>query len=217
MSAFEEPAQESGGQPPPAPRQSGPPPAPRARQISDAQTMRAFAHPVRMELLELIRREGELTATRAAEALGESPGNMSWHLQTLARYGFVEEAPGGKGRARPWRLVSASNSFTADTDDPVANEAGNALAAQVLARAVQKLHEWQDARPGYEKEWRNAAFLSENLAYLTSAELVQMREQIVELFASYSERAEQRRRPDGALPVHLTAFGHPLPPTPAGN
>jgi len=216
MTAAEQPTPQSTQQPPQSPEEREPPRR-RSREISDAQTMRAFAHPVRMELLELMRREGELTATRAAEALGESPGNMSWHLQTLAKYGFVEEAPGGKGRARPWRLVSVTNRFTADIDDPAANAAGNALADQVLNRAVQRHHEWQEVRPGYDQEWRNAAFLSQNLAYLTPAELVQMREQIIELFASYSDRTGQGERPADALPVHLTAFGHPLPPTPAGN
>lgn len=68
--------------------------------------MRALAHPVRIALLEALRRDGPLTATRAAELLDDSPGNMSWHLQTLAKYGFVEEAGGGRGRSRPWRAVS---------------------------------------------------------------------------------------------------------------
>jgi DNA-binding transcriptional ArsR family regulator len=54
------------------------------RDISDPRTMRALAHPVRLALLEALRREGPLTATSAAELLDDSPGNMSWHLQTLA-------------------------------------------------------------------------------------------------------------------------------------
>ncbi len=57
----------------------------RAREISDPRSMRAFAHPVRIALIEALRREGALTATRAAEILDDSPGNMSWHLQTLAK------------------------------------------------------------------------------------------------------------------------------------
>ena len=73
------------------------------REITDPRTMRALAHPVRIALLEALRREGTLTATRAAELLGDSPGNMSWHLQTLAKYGFVEEAGGGRGRSRGLR------------------------------------------------------------------------------------------------------------------
>jgi hypothetical protein len=40
------------------------------------------------------------------QRIGETPNNCSFHLRQLARYGFVEEAGGGKGRARPWRLAS---------------------------------------------------------------------------------------------------------------
>jgi hypothetical protein len=39
------------------------------REVTDPRTMRALAHPVRLALVELIGREGELTATRAAELL----------------------------------------------------------------------------------------------------------------------------------------------------
>ena len=42
---------------------------------------------------------------------------MSWHLQTLAKYGYVEEADGGVGRRRPWRLVSVGTSYDEDPDD----------------------------------------------------------------------------------------------------
>src|ERR1700749_2310784 len=88
------------------------------REITDARTMRALAHPTRLALLELLGREGELTAARAAELLDDSPGNMSWHLQTLAKYGFVEETGEGKGRSRPWRLASEGQSFETGVADP---------------------------------------------------------------------------------------------------
>ncbi len=68
--------------------------------------MRALAHPVRMALLELFAYHETLTATQASELLGESPANCAFHLRTLAKYGFVREAGGGKGRERPWTLTS---------------------------------------------------------------------------------------------------------------
>src|ERR1700749_2883240 len=92
-------------------------PQPVGQLVTDARAMRALAHPLRVALLELMRRDGEITATRAAELLGESPGNMSWHLQTLAKYGYIEEAGGGRGRSRPWRLASASNRFLTTPED----------------------------------------------------------------------------------------------------
>lgn len=190
---------------------------PEPRQITDAQTMRALAHPIRLELLALIRRDGDITATRAADALGESPGNMSWHLQTLAKYGFVEESGKGKGRARPWRLVADSNRFRADTDDPVASAAGEALVSQLLARAVEKQHEWLTQRATYPSEWRDSAFLIDSFAYVTAEEMAQMGEEIGEIFHRHSDRARGRDRPADARPVQLTAFGHPLRPTESGN
>ncbi len=76
------------------------------RQVSDARTMRALAHPVRIALLEMLSLEGAMTATEIGERISESPTTCSFHLRQLAKYGFVEEAGGGKGRAR--RSVTAS-------------------------------------------------------------------------------------------------------------
>lgn len=187
------------------------------RQISDPQTMRALAHPVRLELLDLIRREGDITATRAAEALNESPGNMSWHLQTLAKYGFVEESGEGKGRSRPWRLASESNRFVADDDDPISSAAGNVLARQVLDRAVASQAQWLSEARAYSSEWRDAAFLTDSLAYVTPDEMQTISDEVREIFIRFDGRDKRGERPADAQPVRLTAFGHPLPPTPSGN
>lgn len=187
------------------------------RQVTDAQTMRALAHPLRLELLDLIQRDGEVTATRAAEQLGESPGNMSWHLQTLAKYGFVEEAGGGKGRSRPWRIAGQTNRFTAEPGDPGAAAAGTALAGQVLERAVEQQRQWMAAHSGYPVEWQMAAFLNNSIIYLTAEELREVCEELVAIVVRHNDRVDKRKRPAGAMPVHLTAFGHPLPPTESGN
>src|SRR5690606_6070458 len=72
---------------------------------SEALRLRALAHPVRLDLLYLLREEGEVTATAAAERLGLSPKTCSYHLGLLGKYGLAEETGGGKGRSRPWRLV----------------------------------------------------------------------------------------------------------------
>ena len=190
------------------------------RQITDAQTMRALAHPVRLALLEVLHRDGEVTATRAGEELGESPGNMSWHLQTLAKYGFVEEAGGGKGRSRPWRLVSQSNHFRTDIDeqdDPGTVAAGDALLTQVLERGYRETRDWMASRNRFPHEWQHSAFLSNSLQYLTPEELSQISDEVTEILSRYNDRSDKRKRPAGALPVRLTAQGHPLPPTAAGN
>ena len=104
----------------------------RPREITDPKAMRAMAHPVRLALMEALNHYGQLTATEAAEIVGESPSNCSFHLRQLAKYGFVEEAEGGKGRQRPWRTVNVGIRLSDVQEDPE-----TALAAGTLARVVQ--------------------------------------------------------------------------------
>jgi DNA-binding transcriptional ArsR family regulator len=188
------------------------------RLISDPMTMRALAHPLRIELLEALAREGQLTASGAAELLDESPGNMSWHLQTLAKYGYVEEAGGGKGRSRPWRISSISNRFQTTSEDSEFDAAGEALEATFTERAYARLREWWARRASYPFIWRDAAFMSDSLVYLTAEEMEQVGEEIAALFGRYRDRVlDKQLRPDGAQPAKLVAFGHPVPPTASGN
>ncbi len=185
--------------------------------VTDARAMRALAHPLRVALLEAMRRDGEITATRAAELLGESPGNMSWHLQTLAKYGFVEDTGQGRGRSRPWRLTSDSRTFETGTADPEGATAGEALERTFAERTYSQMREWWSRRLTYPLKWRRAAFVTDGVTYLTSAELAAIMDEIQAIYDRYASRADKRHRPAGALPVRLHAHGHPLPPTPDGN
>ena len=189
----------------------------RPQVITDARAMRALAHPLRVALLEAMRRDGEITATRAAELLDESPGNMSWHLQTLAKYGFVEETGAGRGRSRPWRLTSDSRSFETHMADPEVAAAGEALERTYIDRMYEQLREWWSRRLTYPAKWRRAAFMTDSVSYVTAAELTEMMHEVRAIYTRYADRTAKENRPAGALPVHLYAHGHPLPPTPSGN
>jgi DNA-binding transcriptional ArsR family regulator len=205
------------GRPATGPAATGGEPPPRRLLITDPQAIRALAHPLRVSLLEAIRRDGEITATRAAELLGESPGNMSWHLQTLAKYGFLEEAE-GRGRIRPWRLTSPSRSFeTGMATDPDTAAAAEALERTVLARTYDQMREWWSRRFTYPVKWRSAAFVTDTVRYLTAEELTSIMDEITAIYDRFAGREDQERRPDDALPVHLHSHGHPLTPTPSGN
>ena len=187
-------------------------PTPR-REITDAKTMRALAHPVRLALIDAIRDEGELTASRAAELLGDSPGNMSWHLQTLAKYGFVEESGTGKGRSRPWRLIDRTWSFDgAAAEDPEAAAAGDALETALITRSVDQLQAWRRRRNGV-PDWAHEAFISNTVVYLTPTELDEVSQQISEVLHRYDDRRDPAARPPpGAAAARVFAWGHPLSP-----
>jgi DNA-binding transcriptional ArsR family regulator len=192
--------------------------APERRQLTDAREMKALAHPLRIALLEALGREGPLTATQAGELLGESPANMSFHLRTLAKYGFVVEADGGTGRQRPWRRLTVGHNFELDSDDPATALAAQTLSRQMASRSSDRRDAWEATRGSYPKQWRDASFVFDTLTYLTVDELESIGTEFIAIIDRYADRVTDRsKRPDDALPVALVAHGHPLPPHPSGN
>ena len=74
-------------------------------EITDPRMMRALAHQARIAIWTHLGLHGPATATEVAGIAGLSPSACSYHLRTLARYGFVEEdrTVAADGRERPWR------------------------------------------------------------------------------------------------------------------
>jgi DNA-binding transcriptional ArsR family regulator len=188
------------------------------RKLSDPRVIRALAHPVRISLLEALLREGPLTATEAAELLADSPGNMSWHLQTLAKYGYVEEAEGGVGRRRPWRLVSMGTSYDENPDDTELSIAATTFTQIGNERAFERVSRWMNERGSYPRDWQRSWFSTNNISYLRPDELSQLGEEILQLILRYRDRTvHPERRPEGSRPVSILAYGFPIQPTPSGN
>jgi hypothetical protein len=80
----------------------------------DPKALRALAHPLRWQLLDLIGSETTATATRCAEVLGESVASCSYHLGILGKYGYIELVPGRAGKEKPWRLASREQNLVPD-------------------------------------------------------------------------------------------------------
>src|SRR6516162_1794144 len=116
-------------------------------RLTDPRALRAFTHPVRLALIGLLRTEGPLTATRAAELLGESSGTCSFHLRQLAKYGLVEEAGGGTGREKPWRATTAFTSWDVTANTPEMAAATGLLNAVIAENYFEQLMRWLEASP----------------------------------------------------------------------
>src|SRR5277367_197111 len=136
------------------------------RQLTDSQTLRALTHPVRIALIEALLLGGAMTATEVGERISESSTTCSFHLRQLAKYGFVEEAGGGKGRARPWRMTSIGFRLAGAHDDPETEVAAGALLHMLRERQLGRYQSWMRDRPSYPPRWREAAANSEYLFYL---------------------------------------------------
>jgi DNA-binding transcriptional ArsR family regulator len=183
------------------------------RKVTDARTMRALAHPVRIALVEALSLGGAMTATEVGERIGESPTTCSFHLRQLAKYGWVEEAGGGKGRARPWRIAAIGFSLSNTNDDPETDIAATTLSSLFQQRQLARYQTWQETKATYPRKWRNAATGSEYIFYLTADELDQFTDEMHELLMSrfpVERLTDPSKRPAGSVPVELLLFAYPM-------
>jgi DNA-binding transcriptional ArsR family regulator len=179
--------------------------------------MRALSHPVRIALIETLSLEGPMTATEVGERIDESPTTCSFHLRQLAKYGFVEEAGGGKGRARPWRMTSIGQSIPTPRD-PESEVAAGALMRIMRGRMLDRFQTWLDTQTNYPREWRVASSENEYVFYLTAEELKQLNDELLAtLRPRFLERlTDPSKRPPGSVPVEMLVISYPisLPPSP---
>jgi DNA-binding transcriptional ArsR family regulator len=182
---------------------------PDLRQLTDPRDMRALAHPIRLALLEVLLVHGSLTATQAGELIGQSPSSCSFHLRTLARHHFVEETGEGRGRERPWRLVTIGMNISdvdVGTDTFVA---ASALAQVVAERQLSRLRQWWARRNRADQVWLNATSQSDFASWLTPDELGEINDAVAELLARYHERlADPSLRPPGSELVEMLYFSY---------
>lgn len=174
--------------------------------------MRALTHPLRLALIELLWREDAINATQAAAELGESQASCSFHLRQLAKFGFVEEVEGVRGRARPWRLSRRGMRVANVQDDPRAAIAWAALERLLRDRQLDRYRAWLEGRSAYSRDWRQAAYHSHSVAWLTPEELGTLADRITELITSAfpNRRDDPATRPGDALPVELLSIGYPI-------
>lgn len=184
----------------------------RPPEVRDPHALRALAHPTRLSLLEILTAEGAATATRCAELLGERVASCSFHLRTLARYGFVEPVP-HQGREKPWRRTSHGQSIPDSDLTPEQKEAASAFLGVFLDREFARLRDWQRRAKHEPKEWEQAALMMGSTLWLTPEELDQLGEQLRHLADLHRDRAEHpEQRPEAARPVRLflgTSVGLP--------
>ncbi|MBW4032547.1 MAG: helix-turn-helix domain-containing protein [Acidobacteria bacterium] len=182
------------------------------RLVEDAHALRALAHPVRLALVEHMTLHGPLTATEAADVVGESPSACSFHLRQLAKYGYVEETGEGSGRRRPWRMTQIGLQFNLDSDDPSIRRAGSELSSVLRERQLARYRTWRATRGSWPTPWRRAAIDTEFAFWMTPEEFEALGNELVDrMLPLMRERlAEPSIRPTGAIPVEVLILGYPI-------
>lgn len=175
------------------------------RHITDPKALRAMAHPLRWQLLEILTREGTATATQCAEETGESVANCSYHLNLLARYDYVEKADGGQGREKPWRLVSQSQMFgTEDATDDETRLAAQAASIAFLDYQFAMIKDRSLRSQATPAEWQAVTGIDNTHDFLTPAEVGEFRQEVRALMDRFRERRDDpAKRPEDARSVNL--------------
>jgi len=185
--------------------------------LTDPKAIRALAHPVRWALLEALGDAGTLTATQASEMLGESPANCAFHLRTLAKYGFVEEAGGGRGRERPWRQTYDGMSWRTRQQDAEASHAGEALDQVWMDRVLTRARRSLGSTTSWPGVFDDSLGGSTSRLYVTPteaqelyAEMRQTFDRVVGMHHRFADRRDPKLRPPDAVPVEFVLLGYPI-------
>lgn len=186
------------------------------QQIRDVRTLAALTHPLRRQLMDLMKLNGPATASVLSQTTGQAVGNVSHHLRVLADVGLVEEVPelARDRRERWWRLVSGSVRW-ARTDfehDPAAEAVADAAARLLIDRHMDFVRSWLMERENEEPDWRDGCSVStETWLHLAPDEARQLAEELTTLLDRWASRSipddGQRRRP-------VFAFAHAVPAKP---
>lgn len=177
-------------------------------QHSSTETgaLRALAHPLRLQLLEVLRRDGPRKVTALAEAVRQSPAVTSYHLGQLRQQGYIQprEDLAANGRERWWqasdeiRWSSANTTEAADGPDSVLVRMQAAQATQFVAERHSR----------WSSPWQESSTISSYQLRLTPEELARFHAEFSELFKRYRARPPGLGDPATAedVAVFLNAF-----------
>lgn len=186
-------------------------------KITDPERMKALAHPARMAVFDfLAKRRAEgfdgATATEIAEVAGMTPSAMSYHLRTLAKAGFIEEAPSrGDARERVWRLLLHSFSIQAEDDAPESHQVIEKTMGEAFqAQQERNFARWIEQRPHVSTELRRSSMTQQGHVRLTLEEAAEFTRRFMELEQEYVDmgvkRAEEGHDPEDGTQVFSVLF-----------
>lgn len=186
---------------------------PRTVRLTDPRAMRALAHPLRLRLLGELRMRGPQSVGMLSRLVDEAPASVSYHLGTLASYGFVEQAPelARDRRERWWRAAHARTSWEPvdALDDPEKRAASDAFRRAILHRYLDSLERYLEGEATLDRAWVRGTSSSDSQFFLTAEELLELRGDLEQLAERWAARSDADR-PD-AEPVSLIyhAFRRP--------
>lgn len=174
--------------------------------VLGAASLKALAHPLRVQLLGLLRLDGPSTATALAAKVGESSGSTSYHLRQLAAADLVVEDPGrGNARERWWRAAQDMTRLDGEKwmDDPELRPSLDAYMSAVVTSYATRAQAFLDEADNWPRKWARAAEMSDFSLSLTATELQRLNRDVQELVESYQR---EPRKGDESVAFQFQAF-----------
>ncbi|WP_370413023.1 ArsR/SmtB family transcription factor [Streptomyces fradiae] len=179
-------------------------------RVLDPRSLRALAHPLRIQMLRALRHHGPATASQLAERLGESSGATSYHLRQLAAHGFVEDAPElGKGRERWWRAMQQGTTFDGalyKNPDPEVQGAVEVYLHEIANIHTTELNTYLGTRDQWDDVWRDSSDMSDFTLHLSPERAHELNEKIHTLIDEYRDSADPEAADAQRIRMHLHAF-----------
>ncbi|MDR3082658.1 MAG: helix-turn-helix domain-containing protein [Streptomyces sp.] len=179
-------------------------------RVLDARSLRGIAHPLRMQLLNTLRRGGPATASQLAAKLGESSGATSYHLRQLAAHGFVVDAPEhGKGRERWWKAADEALVFDSDKFADAGSEMRGTVDLflhEVANTHAREMSTWIGTRDEWPEPWSHATDMSDATLRLTpelARELVAKMHALVQDYRTLSSGEDTPETEQVRVHTHL--------------
>jgi DNA-binding transcriptional ArsR family regulator len=192
-------------------------PSERESAVADVEYMtsaklKAYAHPLRRQLMRVLSREGYGRAADLARIVGKPANQVSFHLRALSEIGWLEEAPelARDGRDRVWRLVPSALNVGSPEHPAEDRDAGLAVLMVFAAEQrelLERVSAWSAKYvTGEDPQLRGMAMAG--TVRVTREEFRELSERVQEAIHEFAERrpAGMRIEPDGDVHVYDFAF-----------
>lgn len=182
---------------------------PGPRLLTDVESLKALAHPLRQQMLTRLIRYGPATSADLAGLFGADRGATSYHLRQLERFGFIEEDTGrSAGRRRYWRAIPQDLRLPRGGADPEVATVAEEIGKQWLEQSERDLRGYLVDRAAY-GEFATAAMHSFGTTLLTAEELARFGEEYMAFLKRWNRAPAEAAEGSRTITVLFHAFPAP--------
>lgn len=169
----------------------------------DAASVKAMAHPLRVEILRILQVRKRASVTSLAAETNESTAAVSYHLRQLARHGFVEpfdddgtdSQPHGRGRKQRWWRMAVDEIHSSGFEmlnNPATAEAARFLMRESATQMARDLAHWWATATEWPAAWQRAHTSTNSNLELNATQTRALADEINAVVAKYQQTAPGR-------------------------